>query len=762
MVLEVVHEGEYLSASVQELFKGFLRKHCAGEIEALLLDVAVERHFQVEIDMLDLYAYSPLLGNLLAIQPERTLQFFDDAINDYQSEMMEALEQVGDTIIYSMAQKPFAHARVHSVPRTALLQKGTISCIRTEDVGQLLCITGTVTRAAAVRMLHFERKVACAKCGAIHRVRAELERRNEMVMPTECGSEAGARACTSAKFVDVEGTEVCRDYQELRVQEQVQKLDVGSIPRSITVVLDNDLVDSAKPGDDVIVTGVMLRRWRPVRADARLDVELVMRANHVTVCNQLIGAGLVTEHACAQFDAFWRRHGRGYGRFRARDLLLRAVCPELRGLFILKLALMLTLLGGVTRVDPTGQRVRGESHLLLIGDPGTGKSQALAFAAALSARSVMTTGIGSTSAGLTVTATKDATGEWSLDAGALVLADGGVCCIDEFETMKEADRTTIHEAMEQQTLSVAKAGLVCKLRTRTTIFAATNPKCKRPEAAFDLGANCGIASPLLSRFDIILLMRDECEPGFDATIADFILSRDTPASVAAAAPGAGAHPAATTVGGPSQPDEPELPECTPIALSDGRDGRAVTEGGDVWDEKALRAYLECARRRIEPVMSAQAERVLSAYFERQRQAEYRHVARTTIRLLESLIRLSQAHARLMWRETVVVSDAVYAIAMIEAGASAGADGPLSSAHMPINVMRSEISHADCSAMEASATVERVCRWLGIDASEGDEAEGQGGLDADAGEPSDLGRMAGRRATPSPSPRARAALGDDFF
>lgn len=699
MPFELVHSCEFLRSDVEKLFKGFLRKACAGEIETILSEMDPNRHYAVSIHALELIAHNMVLGELLIHNPVSTLDMFDSAIVDYQHELLEAFRDQQDTLAYSAIVKPFAHARVHSLPRCDDLFKPTISCIRTEDVGHLMSIAGTVTRTAAVRMLHAERKVECVKCGKEHRVRADLERFNEMVLPSECGNEKGTGRCTSSKFANVEGTEVCRDYQEIRVQEQVQKLGIGAIPRSITVVLEDDIVDGAKPGDDVLVTGVIVRRWKPLRADARPDVELVFRANHITVCNQLVGAGLVTNEACTQFEEFWATYPPGLARVAGRDLLLRAICPGLNGLFLVKLALALCLLGGVCRTDPSGQRIRGESHLLLVGDPGTGKSQVLKFTTSLCSRSVMTTGVGSTSAGLTVTANKDATGEWSLDAGALVLADGGVCCIDEFGTMREHDRTTIHEAMEQQTLSVAKAGLVCKLRAKTTIIAATNPKDRRQRSS-SLTSHVGIAAPLLSRFDVVLLLSDDMDEEWDESIAEFILQRDC-------------EPRDPPKGAEAAADDPAQVEGTTRTV------HGVPEEV-LWSEDTLRAYIECARRRFEPTMTPEAERILSRYFERQRQAEHRNAARTTVRLLESLIRLAQAHARLMWRNSVETIDAVYAIVLIEAGADPGVDGPLRSGPGEgMSVCRSDFPHPGASAVEAKDLEDRILEWLELGPDAGD-------------------------------------------
>ncbi|ETP08657.1 hypothetical protein F441_15406 [Phytophthora nicotianae CJ01A1] len=661
---------ERLAPEYQAAFARFLRRYYRADLQQLhrrLRHVSMPFAAVNETSDQSLLAYSQRvcaqrlldfnaqLGTLLFRHPEQLLPLFHCALaKEVSCNAGEPLEGGGLPSIPLKARRKLK-VRIENLPPVPPLRKPAISAIRSNDVKQLIQIAGTVVRTGMIKMQEMEREYQCcnARCGHRFLVKSDPEQGNVLEIPKVCPSDStgdtssgGKKPCKSTQFMPVGGADssVVSDHQVIKIQEQASKLGVGSIPRSILVVLEDDLVDSVKAGDQVVVVGILMRTWKPCVRGVRCDLETTINANSIRIKNASTSQVMVTEELRAEFAQFWTKHK--CDPVRGRNEIVASICPKVYGLFIVKLAVALTVIGGVSYVDETGMKTRGEPHMLLIGDPGTGKSQFLRFTAELSPRSVLTTGIGTTSAGLTCTAVKDG-GEWMLEAGALVLADRGVCCIDEFSSIRSNDRTSIHEAMEQQTLSVAKAGLVCKLNARTTIFAVTNPK-GRYDPTTDVSVNTSIASPLLSRFDLILVLLDRMNPRWDQVVSSFILKQAVGTST-------------------SMKEEAERDEAE--ASFDKREPRAVKEDSTLWSIQKLQAYICHVKDKYQPQLSRGAMLILQRYYQRQRASDSRSAARTTIRLLESLTRLAQAHARLMCHAEVAVMDAVVAVFVMEVSKS---------------------------------------------------------------------------------------------
>ncbi|KAI8873047.1 MCM-domain-containing protein [Ramicandelaber brevisporus] len=601
------------------------------------------KHYSVPLDLLGLLDSDPALASQIISFPTQYLQRLDQAAYIAQEQLRKQ-----SPVFKDCDSKQNVHVRLANVPMVPGIVRMGIP--RSNAVGRLVAITGTVIRTGIVKMMETAKMWMCTKCKNTFPVKTDIEQYNSVAVPNTCRAFVpGEEPCNSTKFQPMQsnsseelvfGTAMCIDYQEVKVQEHVNKLSIGTIPSSINVLLMSDLVEKAKSGDDVTIIGVVIRRWQPIRVENRPEIELTLVANSVRVHSEAImSRNSSPEESANRFREFWQRHS--LRPFDARNLIIRSFCPQIFGMYVVKLSVLLVLIGGVARIEKTGMKVRGESHLLLVGDPGVAKSQFLKYAAMLVPRSVLTTGIGSSSAGLTVTAVREGGGEWVLEAGALVLADRGICCIDEFGSIREHDKVAILEAMEQQAISIAKAGIVCRLNTRCSVLAATNPKGKY-DSNQPLTVNVALSSPLLSRFDLIFILLDTRNDDWDRELSTFILNNELSGH-------AGGHSLGLSPNGSAKSDS----------------SRKSPSSSDLWDFETLQTYIAYVKSEIRPMLTPDSERVLSAYYRKQRSADSRNAARTTLRLLESMVRLAQAHARLMFRSQVTIRDAVVVAFLME-------------------------------------------------------------------------------------------------
>jgi len=395
--------------------------------------------------------------------------------------------------------------------------------IRSQSLGRLVTLTGMIVRASDVKPCCVVATYTCDACGfEIYQV---VTSKREFMPQRICSSpqcrQAGAR--TDTLHLQTRGSKF-EKFQELKIQELPSHVPMGHVPRSMSVYCRGEMTRQTTPGDTVTIDGIFLPQRVAESGFGAMKAGLVsttfLEAQNISVHKKSYDDSIaesLAEDEKKKLDDEIMNIATGEDPI---GKLSSAIAPEIYGHEDIKRALLLQLVSGCTRKLPDGMRIRGDINICLMGDPGVAKSQLLKHVASIAPRGVYTTGKGSSGVGLTAAVTKDlSTGEMTLEGGALVLADNGVCAIDEFDKMDEGDRTAIHEVMEQQTVSIAKAGIVATLNARAAVLAAANPLYGRYNRKKSISENVNLPNSLLSRFDLLFLILDFADVDRDMALA---------------------------------------------------------------------------------------------------------------------------------------------------------------------------------------------------------------------------------------------------
>jgi replicative DNA helicase Mcm len=550
------------------------------------------------VDYIDFDTFKPELAKLITNEPDEMFDAFNKAIfnvlyeihPDYANEIQNNIKvRIGNYTVQKSLRE-----------------------INAEVINKLVGVSGMVVRSSEVKPLAKKIGYRCLNCGGI--TEAQLQ---GLVLkkPLKCSK------CSEKELEMDPDTSIFIDFQMVRLQELPEDLPAGHLPHYLEVTVIGDLVDQCRPGDRILLTGIVRIEQELISQQMKTSLfRLRMEGNNIEYLggrtadkdNRTIERLEINSEDEKHIFALARKND-------AYDILISSYAPHVYGHEVIKEVILLLIVGSVTKRLEDGSARRGDINVLLVGDPGTAKSEMLKFAAKIAPRGLYTSGRGSTAAGLTAAVIRDKSGIMMLEAGAVVLGDQGLVCIDEFDKIKPEDRSALHEVMEQQTCSVAKGGIVATLNARTSILAAANPLYGKYDPFKNITENVNLPIPLLTRFDIIYVIRDIPEKEKDHRVASHIL---------------------------------ELHR------------ESESTGQYFIDIDLFSKYLAYSKT-MEPKLTVEAIDKIRDYYMKMRNVESDGMITVTPRQLEGLVRLATARSKLLLKDYVDSDDAERAIYLIQ-------------------------------------------------------------------------------------------------